>query len=130
MFNLQRYKLNNKGISYLDTITSILILLAIITITVQFQTYNTTIMVENEKTTQLYQTINNKITEIYTMEDWTTLSPTETEDELLIEYNYLGKVPSFNTNQLLVKFSNDTFEKEYKLERSSYKWETIKKVLP
>ena len=121
MFNLQRYKLNNKGISYLDTIISILILLAIITITVQFQTYNTTIMVENEKTTQLYQTINNKITEIYTMEDWTTLSPTETEDELLIEYNYLGKVPNFNTNQLLVKFSNDTFEKEYKLERSSYK---------
>ena len=114
---------NNSGVTLLDTLVSLTIFLIIVLLVSQFQIFTKQNSRNLDKKVALLQAINNEITEIYTIEDWSSLTnktiSTKLGDVDVSYSDYIEKTSDL-TNKITVKFDFEGKEELYNLERSVY----------
>lgn len=109
--------------TYVGLMVSIVLMLSIVFITVNFRTY----VVKHKQKVKIHneisQKINNKIAEIYNEDNWQTLEDENIESlygNILVRYDYQG-LTDFNTVKLNVTFNYDESNNTYDFERSVYR---------
>lgn len=115
-------KLSNKGSSFLEVLCALVIIFFIVLCVGNFQLFIKQTEKRMDTRLEISKHINNEITDIYTIPDWTTLTNKNIKTKLgniNVEY-FLIENTEYETNQLQVKFTIDNISKEYVLERSVY----------
>lgn len=115
--------LNNKAVTFLDTLVSTVIIIIVVIMLSRFQLFLATSNQNLSKKLVLFETINNKITDIYMVEDWGDLKEETIETDLgdvIVKYSDYESKTCNLTSKIIVKFSFENKTREYVLERSIY----------
>lgn len=115
MKTLNKKTINKRGFIFLDVIVGLFIFGIIISIIFKFDSFSFSTIKSNGSNIELHETINNKISEIYNIKDWSSLK--EDNGDIDIYYEYENDT-GFGTERIEVIFSKGDIIKEYKLERS------------
>ena len=116
-------RINNRGVAFLDTLVSTIIIIIVILMLNQFQLFLATNNQSLKKKILFYETKNNKITDIYNVEEWATLDEEEIETDfgnIVIKYLDYEPKTQYLTNKITVEFFFEGKTEQYVLERSLY----------
>jgi competence protein ComGF len=115
--------LKNKGITFLDTLVSLMLIMIIILMISSFTTFLKSSSSGIDKLTYLTQIINTEINSVYS-KDWSTLSNKTIDyksEKIYVNYsNYIEKT-EYNTSKITIEFKLGDSSKTYNLERSVFK---------
>lgn len=115
--------LSNKGVIFINILVSIVIVLIVVIMLSQFRLFLATSNKHLSKNLLFFETINNKITDIYLTKDWSNMEEEIIETDLgnvIVKYsNYESKTHNL-TSRIIVEFLFEDKTREYVLERSIY----------
>lgn len=115
--------LNNKAVTFLDILASTVIIIIVILMLSRFQLFLATSNQNLSKKLVFFETVNNKITDIYMVGDWGGLKEETIETDLGdIVVKYFDYEPETHnlTSRIIVEFAFEEKTREYVLERSIY----------
>lgn len=110
---------NKKGFALIDALVSVVLTCLFVIIFLNFKVFATRVIINNENKLEMENRINNKIAEIYIIDNWSEIE-NEINEDYQILYDYKD-VTDYNTESLKINFIYKEKVKEFILERSLIK---------